>query len=475
MQPLVLIVDDERSNLESLGKIFEREGWRVALASSGPEALEALRRERVAAVVTDLMMPGMSGDELLRAVKAVSPETEVVLMTAYGTVETAVAAMKEGAYDFITKPLKRHAVVKSVRQALEKASLVAENRALKARLAALAPGVGGLLGDAPAFRAVLETLRQAAPTSATVLLTGESGTGKELAARLVHDLSPRAAGPFVPIHCAAIPEGLLESELFGHEKGAFTGAVARKEGRFERAHGGTLFLDEVGEMSPSVQVKLLRFLQDGVLERVGGTESVAVDVRIVAATNKDLAVEVKAGRFREDLFYRLEVVPVRLPPLRDRREDVLLLASAFLRRDAEKLPKRVTGFTPAAAAALERYPWPGNVRELQHAVERAVILTRAEVIDVADLPEAIRAAAAGAAGAAPSPAGAPPGAAGTIVIPLGTPMEEVERIVIRRTLEQTKGDKGLAAQILGIAARTIYRKLERDGEGRLVGGPDREE
>jgi two-component system response regulator HydG len=415
------------------------------------------------------MMPGMSGEELLRAVKTLAPETEVVLMTAYGTVETAVSAMKEGAYDFITKPVKRHAIVKSVRRALEKASLVAENRALRARLAELAPGVGGLVGDAPAFRAVLETLRQAAPTSATVLLHGESGTGKELAARLVHDLSPRAAGPFVPINCAAIPEGLLESELFGHEKGAFTGASARKEGRFERANGGTLLLDEVGEMPLAVQVKLLRFLQDGVLERVGGTEPVRVDVRVVAATNRDLAAEVKAGRFREDLFYRLDVVSVRLPPLRERREDVLALASFFLRRVAEKVPKQVTGFTPAAASALERYPWPGNVRELQHAVERAVILGRGEALDVSDLPDAIRAAAA-----APDPAGAPsPG--GAIVIPLGTPMEEVERLVIRRTLEQTKGDKTLAAQILGIAARTIYRKLDRDDAGRLVPGSDRDE
>jgi len=476
--PLVLIVDDETSNLESLGKIFEREGWRVALSGSGPAALEVLRRERVSAVVTDLMMPGMSGEELLRAVKALSPETEVVLMTAYGTVETAVAAMKEGAYDFITKPVKRHAIVKSVRRAIERASLVAENRALRARLAELAPGQGGLLGDAPAFRAVLDTLRQAAPASATVLLTGESGTGKELAARLVHDLSPRAAGPFVPINCAAIPEGLLESELFGHEKGAFTGAAARKEGRFERAGGGTLFLDEVGEMSPAVQVKLLRFLQDGVLERVGGTEPVSVDVRIVAATNKDLAAEVRAGRFREDLFYRLDVVSVRLPPLRDRPDDVLLLASAFLRRSAEKLPKQVTGFTPAAAAALERYGWPGNVRELLHAVERAVILTRGEVIDVGDLPDAVRAGGGLLSPLGPSlPSGGGGAGAGApaIVIPVGTPMEEVERIVIRRTLEQTKGDKNLAAQILGIAARTIYRKLERDEEGRLVPAPERDD
>jgi two-component system response regulator HydG len=459
MKPLVLIVDDERANLESLSRIFEREDWGVAVAEGGAAALEIVRRDRPSVVVTDLMMPGMSGEELLRAVKAVAPEIEVVVMTAHGTVETAVAAMKEGAYDFITKPFKKAAVVKSVRQALEKASLVAENRALRARLAALSPGAGGLLGDAPAFRAVLETLRQVAPTPATVLLTGESGTGKELAARLVHDLSPRAAGPFVPIHCAAIPETLLESELFGHERGAFTGAVARKEGRLERAKGGTLFLDEVGEMSLGAQVKLLRFLQDGVLERVGGHEPLRVDARVVAATHRDLGQLVKEGQFREDLMYRLDVVAVRLPPLRERREDVLLLAAAFLQRTAEQLPKRVTGFTPSAAAALERYGWPGNVRELHHAVERAVILCRGEVADVGDLPEPIRVES----GAPGSSTGTPP----PLVLPFGTPMDEVERIVIKRTLEQTRGDKSLAAQILGIAARTIYRKLDRDAGGRL--------
>jgi len=462
--PLVLIVDDERSNVESLARIFEREGWRVVPAASGADALEALRRERPQVVVTDLMMPGMTGEALLRAVKTVAPETEVVLMTAYGTVETAVEAMKSGAYDFITKPVKRHAIVKSVRQALEKASLVAENRALKARLAVLHPAAGELLGDAASFHAVLDTLRQAAPTNATVLLQGESGTGKELAARLVHDLSPRAAGPFVPIHCAAIPETILESELFGYEKGAFTGAAARKEGRFERAHGGTLFLDEVGEMSPSVQVKLLRVLQDGMVDRLGGTEPVRVDVRIVAASNKDLSAEVRAGRFREDLFYRLDVVSVRLPPLRERREDIPLLAGAFLRRSAEKNGKAVSGYTPAALAALERYDWPGNVRELMHAVERAVILARADALDVADLPDPIRAASA----APPAPGPAAAGGAPAIAIPLGTPMDEVERMVIRETLRQTKGDKTLAAQILGIAARTIYRKLDRDEDGHLV-------
>jgi len=467
VQPLVLIVDDEAPNLESLSRIFEREGWRVATASSGAAALELVRRDRPAAIVTDLMMPGMSGEELLRAVKALAPETEVVLMTAYGTVETAVAAMKEGAYDFITKPVKRLAIVKSVRQALEKSSLVSENRALRARLAALAPGgAGGLVGDAPPFRAALETLRLAAPSMATVLIVGESGTGKELAARLVHDASARAGGPFVPVNCGAIPETLLESELFGHERGAFTGATARKAGRFERAHGGTLFLDEVGEMSPALQVKLLRFLQDGVLERVGGTEPVRVDVRVVAATNKDLAAEVKGGRFREDLFYRLDVVRVRLPPLRDRREDVPVLAVEFLRRAAAQAGKAPRGLTPAALAALERYRWPGNVRELLHAIERAVILATGDTIDLADLPDPVREAAAAEAAAAPVPG--VPGAPPPIVIPFGTPMEEVERAVIRRTLEQVHGDKSLAAQLLGIAARTIYRKLDRDEEGRLV-------
>jgi two-component system response regulator HydG len=469
--PLILIADDERPNLESLSRIFAKEGWKVATAESGAEALDVLRRERVAVLVTDLMMPGMSGEGLLRAARTVSPDTEVVLMTAYGTVETAVSAMKEGAYDFITKPVKRHAIVKTVRQALEKANLLAENRALKAQLAEMGVVAGALIGNAPAFRAVLDALRQAGPTSATVLLTGESGTGKELAARMLHELSPRAGSPFVPINCAAIPETILESELFGYERGAFTGAAGRKEGRFERAHGGTLFLDEVGEMTPSVQVKLLRVLQDGVVERLGGTQPVQVDVRLVAATNKDLASEVKAGRFREDLFYRLNVVGIRMPALRDRREDVPLLASAFLRRLAEKHGKVIEGFTPAALAALEAYDWPGNVRELEHAVERAVVLSRGGLVDDRDLPDAVAAGGWGAAppGSAAAAAALLAGAgASTLTISIGTPMEDIERLVIRETLRHTRGDKTLAAQLLGIAARTIYRKLDRDEAGRLV-------
>jgi len=460
VESLILIADDDRPNLESLSRIFAKEGWKVATAESGAQALEVLRREHVAVLVTDLMMPGMSGEALLRAARTVSPETEVVLVTAYGTVEAAVSAMKEGAYDFITKPVKRHAIVKSVRQALEKTELVAENRALRAQLAGLGVVGGSFIGSAPSFRAALDALRQAAPTSATVLLSGESGTGKELAARLLHELSPRASGPFVPINCSAIPETILESELFGYEKGAFTGATGRKEGRFERAHGGTLFLDEVGEMSSATQVKLLRVLQDGMVERLGGKQPVQVDVRIVAATNKDIAAEVRSGRFREDLFYRLNVIAVRLPPLREKREDIPLLASAFLRRLAEKHGKSLTGFTQEALEALETFAWPGNVRELEHAVERAVVLSRGELVGESDLPEIVRRSHP-TAGAAASP--------GSITIAIGTPMEEVERLVIRETLRHTRGDKSLAAQLLGIAARTIYRKLDRDEAGRLVG------
>ena len=389
-QATVLVVDDDRANQESVARIFQREGLATLSASNGQEALELLRRPEVAVVVTDLMMPGMDGQELLKAARAIRPDVEVVLMTAYATVETAVAAMKDGAYDFITKPLKRHSLVKAVQKALEKQALVAENRDLKARLDALG-GAGGrmMAGQSPAFRACMETLKQAAPATATVLLMGESGTGKELAARFVHEHSARARGPFIAINCAALPEGVLEAELFGVEKGAFTGAVARREGRFERANGGTLFLDEVGEMSAAAQVKLLRVLQEGEIERLGGTQTIKVDVRVIAATNKELQKEVAEGRFREDLFYRLNVVAVRLPSLASRREDIPLLADYFLRRYAQKNAKAVGRFSPEALAVLENYAWPGNVRELENVVERAVVLCRADTITPSDLPPAI--------------------------------------------------------------------------------------
>jgi two-component system, NtrC family, response regulator HydG len=454
----VLVVDDDRANLDSVSRIFQREGLATLSASNGTEALELLRKPEVSVMVTDLMMPGMDGQELLKAARTIRPDVEVVLMTAYGTVETAVAAMKDGAYDFITKPLKRHSLVKSVQKALEKQALVAENKSLKAKLAEIgASGGKAMVGQSPAFRAMMDTLRQAAPSTATVLLIGESGTGKELAARALHEHSTRAKGPFIAVNCAALPESILEAELFGVERGAYTGAVARREGRFERAHGGTLFLDEVGEMPLSAQVKLLRVLQEGEIERLGGTQTVKVDVRLVAATNKDLQREVAEGRFREDLYYRLNVVEIRVPALASRREDLPLLADAFLRRFAAKNQKTLRGFSQEALQILENYAWPGNVRELEHAVERAVVLARGEVLEASDLPESVRKG--------------PLGSAGQLVIPIGTPMEEIERRVIHETLRHTKGDKTLAARLLGIAARTIYRKLEREASG---ASPERE-
>ncbi len=449
MSSTVLVVDDDRANLDSVCRIFQKEGVSTLPANSGQEALALLRKPEVGVLVTDLMMPGVDGQELLKACRAMRPDVEVVLMTAYATVETAVNAMRDGAYDFITKPLKRHSLVKAVQKAMEKQALVAENRDLKAQLAALGPK--SIVGQSPAFRAFMDVLRQAAPSTATVLLMGESGTGKELAARFVHEQSPRVKNPFIAVNCAALPESILEAELFGVEKGAFTGAVARKEGRFERASNGTLFLDEVGEMSASAQVKLLRVLQENELERLGGTQTIKVDVRVVAATNKDLQREVQEGRFREDLYYRLNVVEVRIPALASRREDISLLAEHFLRRYAAKNAKAVRGFSDATLAVLENYAWPGNIRELEHAVERAVVLCRQEVVEPGDLPEAVRKG--------------PMGSASQIVIPIGTPMEEIERRVIHETLRHTKGDKNLAARMLNIAARTIYRKLAaEDGE-----------
>src|SRR5258707_6941842 len=320
--PTVLVVDDEPSNLASIEKIFQRDGMRVLTADGAKAAVELCRTHRVQVVLTDLMMPGISGLELLRAIKQLSPDTEVVMMTAYGTVETAVQAMREGAYDFVEKPLKRMTIVKSVRKAAERQSLVAENRSLRQELKLLT--TREIVGQSPALRRVLDVATQAAPSSATVLILGESGTGKELIARYIHERSSRARGPFLGVNCAAIPETILEAELFGHERGAFTGAVGRREGRFAKAARGTLFLDGLGELSPSVQVKLLRVLQEGEFEPVGG-DTVKADVRIVAATNKDLKAEVAAGRFREDLYYRLNVIALTAPPLRTRREDIPLL------------------------------------------------------------------------------------------------------------------------------------------------------
>jgi two-component system response regulator HydG len=446
--PTLLVVDDEPSNLESLERIFAREGLTVVVAPDGREGLEVLRKRRIDVCLTDLMMPNVSGVDLLKAARQISPETEVVLMTAYGTVETAVEAMREGAYDFITKPLKRAHVVRVVEKALEKQSLLVENRTLRAQLEAARKKP--IVGQSLAMRRTLEVVQQAAPSVATVLLLGESGTGKELLARQIHELSPRAGRAFVPVNCAAIPETILEGELFGYEKGAFTGATQRRDGRFAQADGGTLFLDEIGEISPSVQVKLLRVLQEGEIERLGG-KSQKIDIRLVAATNRDLKRAVTEGRFREDLYYRLNVIAVHVPPLRDRRDDVPLLVDHFLTRFREKNQKSISGCTRAALDALSAYHWPGNVRELENAIERAVVLSKSSVIDVDDLPRELR----GGNLLADSL-----GSQHALTFEIGTPLEEIELRVIHETLRYTKGDKRLAAQLLGIATRTIYRKLD---------------
>jgi two-component system response regulator HydG len=444
--PRILIVDDDRSNLESLERVFRREKFDVLTAEGGKEALDAVRKQRVNVVLTDLMMPGLNGVDLLKSVKALSPESEVILMTAYGTIETAVEAMKEGAYDFVTKPFKRIEIVKGVRRALEKQTLVSENRALREELGRVRKE-RRIIGNSVAIRQTLEMVQQVAPSSATVLLLGDSGTGKELFARAIHEGSPRRERPFVAVNCAALPESILESELFGYEEGAFTGARRRKEGRFELAHTGTLFLDEIAEMSPATQVKILRVLQEGEFERLGATRSVHVDVRVIAATNKDLRGMVKAGRFREDLFYRLDVISIQLPPLRDRRDDIPLLAHHFLQRYAQKNGKAIRGISREAMDVLVDHRWPGNVRELENTIERAVVLAKGDVVTTDELPDSL----CGELQQRKS-----------VTISLGTPLEEIERQLIHETLKLTRGTKKLAAQLLGTSTRTIYRKLEQD-------------
>ncbi|MGF1508983.1 MAG: sigma-54-dependent transcriptional regulator [Myxococcota bacterium] len=453
----ILVVDDEPAHVTSLCKLFEREGARVWSATSGSQGIDILRSAPIQLALVDLMMPGMDGRSFLRAARLARPDVEVVVMTAYGTVENAVESMRDGAYDFVQKPFKSAVILRVVERTLDHQRLRAENTFLRRELAEAAPdAVKGrpIVGRSPAMSATLETVRQAAPSTATVLLTGESGTGKELMARALHEHSLRVGHPFVVVNCAALPESILESELFGYERGAFTGAAQRKEGRIERAHGGTLFLDEVGELSPGVQAKLLRVLQEGEFERLGGHEPVQIDFRLVAATNRDLQTMVRSGEFREDLYYRLAVITVELPPLRDRPEDVALLAEHFLERYAAKNQRSIRSMTPELRHALSRYRWPGNVRELENVIERAVVLNRTGTLTLDDLPGPLRTDDTSGPGIRREGA--------QIVIPVGTRLDEVERVLIRETLAETGGDKSLAAQLLGIAARTIYRKLEAE-------------
>ncbi|MET0283559.1 MAG: sigma-54 dependent transcriptional regulator [Polyangiales bacterium] len=446
----VLVVDDEAANLESLERIFAREGMRVFVASGGQKALEICRQHRVHVVLSDLMMPGMDGVSLIKALATVSPDSEVVVMTAYGTVESAVSAMREGAYDFVEKPLKRVQIVKTVRKAAERQALVRENKDLKRELTQLKHKT--IVGSSLTLRRSLSIATQAAPSSANVLVLGQSGTGKELIARHVHENSGRK-GEFVAVNLAALPESIVEGEVFGHERGAFTGANQKREGRIAQARGGTLFLDEIGELSPHVQVKLLRVLQEGEYEPLGGRTERA-DFRLIAATNRDLQKEVAEGRFREDLFYRLNVIAITCPPLSARVEDIPLLVDHFVEVYSRKNARPPLTVTREALDRLCGYHWPGNVRELENVIERAVVLSTDTAIRERDLPEPIAEA---------------PQRERALSFSIGTPLEEIERRAIHATLEHTGGDKRLAAQLLGIATRTIYRKLDAERDGVLPG------
>jgi two-component system response regulator HydG len=450
----ILVADDDPGLRESLERTLTREGYRVITASDGRAALERLQAGSIDLVLTDLKMPGLSGLDLLRAAKAMSPDIDVILLTAFGTVEEAVKAMKEGAYDFLSKPFRREQLLKLIDKALERRSLIAQNRALRQQLEDLR-AKGQLIGNSAAFRRVITLVEQVADSSATVLVQGESGTGKELVARAVHECSPRRNGPFVAVNCAALPETLLESELFGYERGAFTGAAGRKEGRFELANGGTLFLDEVADLSLVTQPKILRVLQEGEFERLGGTRTIRVDVRVVAATNQDLPQMVREKRFREDLYYRLNVITVTVPTLRERPEDIGLLASHFLRVYAAKNNRRLEGFTDEALRRLEGYSWPGNVRQLENVIERSVVLARDRLIDARDLPEEV--------GGVKSPP------RDAILSLIGIPLAEIEQRLLDETLRITDGNKTQAARLLGIDVRTVARKLERRDEAEDTG------
>ena len=448
----MLVADDDLAHRTMLRTLLSGWGYAVLEADDGSSAVEAVRRQPFDLILMDIRMIRVSGLEALTEIKAFNPAIPVIIMTAYASVETAVQALKKGAYDYLTKPLDFDELRLAMERAMDHSRLREENRLLKESLGERFDR-RNLIGRSLAMTRLIETVSQVAPAEATVLITGESGTGKEMIAGLIHYNSLRKEGPFVRFNCAAIAETLLESELFGHEKGSFTGADRRKEGKFRQADGGSLFLDEVSEMSMGMQVKLLRVLQERELTRVGGEEVLKIDVRLIAATNRDLLKEVGAGRFREDLFYRLNVVTLHVPPLRERPEDIPLLAQSFLVQFAEKNRKTVKGFTPQAMDRLLRYHWPGNVRELMNAVERAVVLSRGEHLEESEFPLL-------SSGGVAAPAAAMPPFSG----PAGASLEEVEKEAILKTLETARGNKSEAARRLGITRRTLHQKLRKYAE-----------
>ncbi len=446
MKANILVVDDEKNIREGLAEALSLDGHAVRVAADGTEGLKAVEEGAIDLVITDLKMPAMSGTELLKTLAGRYPGLPVIVLTGHGTIEDAVEAMRYGAFDFLTKPVNLDHLSLLAKRALERGELARKNRELEAEVEAQRRR-SSIVGSSAEMKRVFDLVRRVAPTRASVLITGESGVGKELIADAIHNLSPRREGPLIKVHCAALAESLLESELFGHEKGAFTGAQGRKRGRFELADKGSLFLDEIGEINQNVQIKILRVLQERKFERVGGEETVETDVRIIAATNRDLKKEIAEGRFREDLYYRLNVVNIHVPPLRERRDDIPLLAMAFLKEFAGEDGKEVEGFDPKARQALYAYSWPGNVRELRNCVESAVVMARGPLITVDDLPPTLRAS----------------GESRDIRIPLGSSLEEAERILIRETLAAQGGNKSRTAELLGIGRKTLYQKIEEYG------------
>ncbi|WP_020614165.1 sigma-54-dependent transcriptional regulator [Sediminispirochaeta bajacaliforniensis] len=449
MQFHILIVDDEKNIREGLGKSLEMDGHKVFLAATGKDGWHIVTTEEVDLVITDLKMPEMGGSDLLKKIVSSYPTVPVVILTGHGTIESAVSAIQDGAYDFLTKPVDLERLSHIVRRALSNRELVIQNRNLQDELDRISrrSKFDKMIGKSPQMRKVMELIDQVAQTKASVLITGESGVGKELVADAIHFLSNRREKPFVKVHCAALSENLLESELFGHEKGSFTGAISRKKGRFELAHEGTIFLDEIGEISQQVQIKILRVLQEKQFERVGGESTLEVDVRVVSATNRDLKAEIEAGTFREDLFYRLNVVNIHVPPLRERTEDIPLLASAFLKEFSEENGKQIEGIDPKARLALYNYRWPGNIRELRNCIESSVVMCKGQVITTDDLPPSVT-----------------QGAEDSLIrIPVGIAMEEAEKEIIRATLNHEKGNKTRCAEVLGIGRKTLHRKIKEYG------------
>ncbi len=440
---VILVVEDDSKVGESIRLLLKKRGYNTLLASNGKEALSIFRQEAVDLVITDLVMPKMDGIELLGEVKHLRPETEVIVISAQGTIEKAVQAMKLGAFDFIEKPINPRVISLVVERALEKQTLVLQNRDLRSRLEDKFH-LKNIIGRSDKMVKIFELIEHIAPYDSSVLIIGESGTGKELIANAIHYNSPRAALPFVKVSCASLSEGIIESELFGHERGSFTGAIASRKGRFEMAHPGTLFLDEVEDIPQTTQIKLLRVLQEGEFERVGGNKTIRVNIRIIAASNRDLQEAVRNGLFREDLYYRLNVVSIKLPPLRERKEDIPFLVNFFIDRFNQKYKMKVKGISQRAMNLLMDYEWSGNVRELENTIESILVIHSPEVIDLPHLPPEIRESK---------------GKPEMISIRVGTRLEEVEKELLIQTLRATRGNKRRAAELLGINVRTIHRKM----------------